>query len=71
MEEILITTLVEKTLKEVRKYGYCDNSYKIFKAHYKNLILYYNEKQILNYSYNVSVSFLKEKHNIDINKGRF
>ncbi len=58
MKEILITTLVEETLKEVKKFGYCDNSYKIFNMHYNNLLSYYEEKNIKNYSYDVSVSFL-------------
>lgn len=71
MKEELITTLVEKTLKEVKKFGYVENSYKIFERHYKNLIKFYNEKKIENYSYETSVLFLKEKWNIDITKGRF
>ena len=71
MKEILITTLVEKTLKEVKKFGYCDNSYKIFNYHYMNLLKYYEEKEIQNYSYDISVQFLKDKWNIDINEGHF
>lgn len=71
MKEILITTLVEKTLKEVKDYGYCDNSYKIFEYHYKNLLKYYEEKEIEKYSYDVSIQFLEDKWHLDINKGNF
>lgn len=71
MKEELITTLVEKTLKEVKKFGYVENSYKIFERHYKNLIKFYNEKKIENYSYETSVLFLKEKWNIDITQGNY
>lgn len=71
MKENLITTLVEKTLKEVKNYGYCDNSYKIFNYHYMNLLKYYEEKDIQNYSYDISVQFLKDKWDIDINEGHF
>lgn len=71
MKETLITALVAKTLKEVKKYGYCDNSYKIFEYHYKNLLKYYEEKDIQNYSYDISIQFLKDKWNIDITKGNF
>lgn len=71
MKEILITTLVENALKEVKKFGYCDNSYKIFEYHYKNLLKYYEEKKLQNYSYDISACFLKEKHNIDITQGHF
>ena len=72
MKEILITKLVEKTLEEVKKFGYCDNSYKIFeRQHYNNLIGFYEKNNIKYYSYDISVLFLKEKWNIDITKGHF
>ena len=71
MKEELITNLVERALKEVKKFGYVENSYKIFERHYKNLIKFYNEKKIENYSYETSVLFLKEKWNIDITQGNY
>ncbi len=71
MKEILITTLVEETMDEVKKFGYCQKSCKIFEYHFKNLLKYYKQKGIQNYSYDVSVNFLMEVWNIDINKGHF
>ena len=71
MKEILITTLVEKTMKEVKKFGYCQNSCKIFECHFKNLLKYYKQKDIQYYSYDVSVNFLIDMWNIDIRKGHF
>lgn len=71
MKEMLITELVENTLKEVKNYGYCENSYNIFKQHYNNLLKYYNSKEIKYYSYETSLLFLKEVWNIDINSGHF
>ena len=71
MKEVLITALVEETMKEVVKFGYCQKSCKIFEYHLKNLLKYYKQKGIQNYSYDVSVNFLVDMWNIDINKGHF
>ena len=57
MKEVLITTLVEETMKEVKKFGYCQKSCKIFEYHFKNLLKYYKQKGIQNYSYDESVNF--------------
>lgn len=67
MKDIEITTLVKKTLKEVKKYGYCDSSYKKYNYYYKNLLKYYEKKGIKNYSYNISIQFLKDICDININ----
>ena len=71
MKEILITTLVDETMREVKKFGYCEKSCKIFENHFKNLIQYYIKNDVQNYSYYISIKFLKDMYNLDINKGHF
>ena len=71
MKEESITTLVEKALKEVKKFGCNDCTYKVYEQYYNSLIEFYKTKDVKYYSYEISVLFLKEKWNIDIIQGHF
>ena len=69
MKEESIITLIEKSLKEVKKIGCNDCTYKIYEQYYNGLIEFYKTKNAIYYSYEISVLFLKEKWDIDIIQG--
>ena len=69
MKEESIITLIEKSLKEVKKIGCNDCTYKMYEQYYNGLIEFYKTKNTIYYSYEISVLFLKEKWDIDIIQG--
>ena len=69
MKEESIITLIEKSLKEVKKFGCNDCTYKMYEQYYNGLIEFYKTKNTIYYSYEISVLFLKEKWDIDIIQG--